>query len=215
MREPILLAFFHDVLSADCCVTAQRLAQLEQEFGDLVRVELRAYPLRLEPEAPSRREVRRQVRLVGKAAREPERLELNPELWRGFDPPQSSLPPLLALEAARMQSRCAQRALARKLREAAFGFGINVARRDVLLELAAATGLQMDRFVSVLDSPATLHSVEQSRLQAMGHGVHAVPAVVIGQEWPLIGMRELHEYRDVLMRWWDRRGESSAPSALN
>jgi len=215
MRDPVLLTFFHDILSADCCVTAQRLAQLEQEFGDLVRVELRAYPLRLEPEAPSLREVRRQVRLIGKAAREPECLDLSPALWRGLDPPQSSLPPLLALEAARLQSRCAQQALALRLREAAFLFGVNVARRDVLLELAAATGLQMDRFAVALDAPATLRAVEQSRLQAIRHGVRAVPAVVVGREWPMSGVRELHEYRDVLMRWWDRRGESISPWALN
>ena len=129
--------------------------------------------------------------------------------------PQSSLPPLLALEAARLQSRCAQQALALRLREAAFLFGVNVARRDVLLELAAATGLQMDRFAVALDAPATLRAVEQSRLQAIRHGVRAVPAVVVGREWPMSGVRELHEYRDVLMRWWDRRGESISPWALN
>ncbi|HEY3444951.1 MAG TPA: DsbA family protein [Myxococcales bacterium] len=215
MREPVRLSFFHDVLCAYCCVTAHRLAQLEEEFGDLVRVDLRAYPLRLEPEAPSKREVRRQVRLVKKAAGEPEHLDLDPALWRSIDPPNSSLPPLVALEAARLQGRCAERALAQRLRDAAFRFGLNVTRRDVLFELADATGLQMDRFATAFDAPGTLRAVEESRLEAMRRGVSAIPAVVIGQEWSLTGVRELHEYRDVLQRWWERRGGTPSPRALN
>ncbi|MGC4117726.1 MAG: DsbA family protein [Myxococcales bacterium] len=215
MREPVRFTFFHDVLCAYCSVTAHRLTQLEEEFGDLVQVELRAYPLRLEPEALSRREVRRQVRLVKKAAREPEQLDLSPALWRGVDPPLSSLPPMVALEAARRQGRAAERALAQRLRDAAFRFGLNVARRDVLFELAAATGLSMDQFGSAFDAPSTLRAVEESRLDAMRRGVGAIPAVVVGHEWSMTGIRELHEYREVLQRWWERQGGSPSPRALN
>ena len=215
MREPVRLAFFHDVLCAYCYVTAQRLAQLEQEFGDLVRLDLRAFPLRPMPEAVSRREVRRQVRLVKKAAGEPEHLELRSELWRGIDPPQSSLPPLLALEAARQQSRRAEKALAQRLRDTAFRFGVNVTRRDVIFEIAAVTGLAMGRFAAAFDSQATLRAVEQSRLEAIRRGVHAVPAVVIGEEWSMTGVRELHEYREVLLRWCERQGGTHSPRTLN
>lgn len=215
MREPVRLSFFHDVLCAWCSVTAHRLGQLEEEFGGLVRVELQAFPLRLEAEAPSKREVRRQVRLVKKAAGGPEHLELSPELWRSIDPPLSSLPPLVALEAARLQGRCAERALAARLREAAFRFGLNVTRRDVLLELAAATGLQMDRFTRAFDAPATARAVDESRLEAMRRGVRAIPAVVIDHEWSMTGVRELHEYREVLLRWWEQRGGTPSPRALN
>lgn len=215
MREPIHLSFFHDVFCAYCCVTAERLAHLEQEFGDLLVVDLRPYPLRPESEAPSRRDVRRQVRLVKAAAREPECPDLSPALWRGIDPPHSSLPPLLALEAARQQSKCAQRALLLKLREAAFEHALNIARRDVLFEMAARTGIDMDRFESAFDAPSTARSVEVSRREAVRRGVQAVPAVVVSGEWLLTGVRELHEYRDVLLRWWERRGGAPTPRVLN
>jgi len=41
-----------------------------------------------------------------------------------------------------------------------------------------------------------LRAVEDSRRDAVVHGVRAVPALVIGDEWLLTGVREIHEYRE-------------------
>lgn len=210
MVEPVQLNFFHDVLCAFCSVTAERLRQIELEFGDLVHLEYKPFPLRLEDAAPSGRDLRRQVRWIKRAAKEPEGDGLSPSLWRGLDPPLSSLPPLVAAEAARHQGLCAQRRLLRRLREAALKCGVNVARRDVVLELASASGLDMDRFIAAYDAPATLRAVEASRGEALQHGVHALPSVVVGESWLLTGVRELHEYREVVLRWLQRCGGPSA-----
>jgi len=215
MREPVRLCLFHDVLCAFCQVAAERLRRIEDEFGDLVEVELRPFPLRTEPASPTRSELRRQVRLVKSAAREREGASLSPALWRGIDPPHSSLPPLVAAEAARLQGRDAQRALLERMREAAFGGGVNVARRDVLLELAAAARLNMDRFVVAFDSPATLRAIENSRREAVGRGVRALPSEVIDEEGLLTGVREVHEYRDALLRWLQRRGGGDSERVLH
>lgn len=211
----VRLSFFHDVLCAYCSVAAERVHRLEEEFGELLLVELRPFALRPEPAAPTSKDVRRQVRLVKRAAKEPEGCGLSPGLWRGIDPPQTSLPPLVAAEAALLQGTHAQRALIERLREAALKDGINVARRDVLFEAAATVGLDMDRFAAAFDAPATSRAVEESRRHAELHGVTAVPAVVIGDEWLLTGVRELHEYRDVLLRWFERQGGGESPRVLN
>ena len=215
MSKPIRLLFFHDVLCGMCCVAAERLDRVEAEFGGLLVVEPRPYPLRREAAAPCGRDLRRQVRLVQRAIREPEGAGLSPALWSGIDPPQSSLPPLLAAEAALLQGSGAQRALLARLRTAALRDGVNVARRDVLLELAAASGLEMERFCTAFDAPATLHAVERGRHEALRHGVRAVPAIVIGDEWLLSGVRELHEYREVLLHWLERRGGGQSARVLN
>jgi predicted DsbA family dithiol-disulfide isomerase len=122
---------------------------------------------------------------------------------------------LLAAEAARAQGRGAQRALLSRLREAALRGEINVARRDVILEMASSAGLDMERFCLDFDAPETLRAVERSRCQAMRHGVRAVPAVVLGGEWLISGVRELHEYREVLLHFLERCGAGQSPRLLN
>ena len=215
MREPVCISLFHDVLCALCQVAWERVRRLEDEFGDLVEVELRPFPVRTDEVAPSERDVRRQVRLVQKASHEPEGALLQSTLWCGRDLPLSSLPPLLAAEAAREQGRSAQRTLLSRLRDAAFQGGINVARRDVIFELAATCALDMDRFAEAFDSPGTLRAVQDSRRQALVCGVRAVPALLIGGEWLVTGVRELHEYREVLLHWLQRSGQGATERLLH
>jgi predicted DsbA family dithiol-disulfide isomerase len=205
----IRLSLYHDVLCAMCQVAASRVRRLEDEFGDLLSVELRPYPMRLEEASPTRLELRKKVRQVCCAAREVEGEGLSAELWRGLDPPTTSLPPLVAAEAARLQGRAAQRSLLDALRDAAFQGALNVTRRDVIFELAASAGLQMDEFAAAFDAPATLRAVEDSRREATRLGVRVVPALVIGGEWLVSGVREIHEYREVLLRWLQRRGSAA------
>jgi len=101
MREPIRLSFFHDVLCAFCQVAAERVRRLEEEFGDLLVVELRPFALRPEEAAPSPRDLRRQVRLVKRASREPEGATLRPRAVAGDGSPVVERAALLAAEAAR------------------------------------------------------------------------------------------------------------------
>lgn len=217
MSQPVRLSFFHDVLCAFCSIAASRVRRLEEEFGDdLLVVELRPFALKPEAAVPTGRDVRRQIRLVKQAAREPEGVRLSPAVWRGIDPPLTSMPPLVAAEAALLQGQEAQRVFVERLRETALRGGVNVSRRDVLFEAAAAAGLDMDRFAIAFDAPATLRAVEESRRHAMRHGVTALPSVVIGDEWLLTGVRQLEEYRDALLRWLERRGGGGeSPRMLN
>jgi predicted DsbA family dithiol-disulfide isomerase len=201
MSEPVHLQLFHDALCAWCAVAVERLLALEHDFGDLVDLSFRPYPLRPSEALLPQPEATKISRHLRRAAREPEGGGMVADLWTGEDRPLSSKPPLVALEAALIQGREAQRALLRKLHEAGLRRGINVARRDVLLEIASAVGLDMRRFTEALDSPAIARAVELSHGDAVARGIRAVPALSIGDEWMLTGLRPLAQYREVVRGW--------------
>ncbi len=201
MSEPVRLQVFHDALCAWCAVAVERVFALESDFGDLLSVTLRPYPLRPDEQLVGRPEAAKVSRHLRRAAREPEGQGMVTDLWQGDDRPLSSMPPLIALEAALLQGRDAQRALLRKLHENALRRGINVARRDVLFELAGTVGLDMPRFALAFESAATARAVELSYREAMGRGVRAIPAIAVGEEWLLTGVRPLREYREVVRGW--------------
>src|SRR5207237_5235340 len=100
--------------------------------------------------------------------REQEGKGVTPDLWTGEDPPASSVPPLVALEAALPQGPHLQRELLKAMRRAAFQQGINVARRDVQLELAAQVGLDVGRFLDQLDDPRLEPGVDAACEDAEG-----------------------------------------------
>jgi predicted DsbA family dithiol-disulfide isomerase len=91
------------------------------------------------------------------------------------------------------------------MRRAAFQDGINVARRDVQLELAAGAGLDVSRFLERLDDPDTEQSVAGAGEEAEALGIKGVPALVIGGEWLMQGCRELSEYRQVIDKFLRER----------
>lgn len=201
MSEPVRLQLFHDVLCAWCAVAVERLFALERDFGDLVSLSLRPYPLRPSEGLLPKPEATKITRNLRRAAREPEGGGMVADLWQSEDRPLSSTPPLIAVEAALLQGQEAQRAFLRKMHEAGLRGGINVARRDVLLEIASAVDLDMRRFTEALDSPATARAVQLSHRDAIARGVRAVPALSVGEEWMLTGLRPLAQYREVVRGW--------------
>ena len=127
---------------------------------------------------------------------------MKPDLWIGEDPPSSSLPPLVALEAALLvHGPVMERELLRAMRRAAFIEGINISRRDVQLELASRVGLDLHSFVEALDETSLEQSVNDSAEEAESLGIHGVPALVIGGEWLMQGCRDASEYRHVIDKY--------------
>src|SRR5712664_1201498 len=124
------LVLYHDVLCAWCYVADARLEYLRDEYGASVRFRYKGYPLRPGQELPDRKERAVLARHFRRVAKEKEGRGVVPDLWTSCDPPSSSLPPLIALEAALSEGEEAQRQLLRALREAAFLRGFNVSRRD-------------------------------------------------------------------------------------
>lgn len=199
------LVLYHDVLCSWCYVADARLEYLRDEYGPLARWRLRPYPLRPENQLPDKKERAVLARHFRRVSREREGAGIKADLWTGADPPASSLPPLVVLEAALAQGSERQRALLKAMRRAAFIEGINIARRDVQLELAAQAGLDLTHLVERLDDPRLEPEVTDSVEEAEALGIKGVPALVIGGEWLMQGCRDLTEYRQVIDKYLRER----------
>ena len=207
------LTLYHDVLCSWCYLADARLDSLRDEYGPMVRWRFRPYPLRPENQLPDKKQRAVLARHFRRVAREQEGRGVKADLWTGEDPPSSSLPPLVALEAALSQGTEMQRALLKAMRRKAFVEGLNVARRDVLVEVAAQEGLDVSRFLERLDDPRLLQEVNASVDEAEALGIKGVPALVIGGEWLMQGCRDLSEYRQVIDKYLRER-VAAAPVRL-
>src|SRR5438270_13472870 len=105
------LVLYHDVLCSWCYVADARLEYLRDEYGPALRWRLRPYPLRPENQIPDKKQRAVLARHFRRVAREREGKGIKADLWTGQDPPASSVPPLVALEAALPQGQEMQRAL--------------------------------------------------------------------------------------------------------
>ena len=198
--KPISVRVYQDVLCPWSYLAERRMEPLRREFGALLRWVFRPYALRLTDAPPTHEEVSEHVEELRRARREKDGAALTPDLWLTSDPPRSSVPALAALEAARLQGQEARAALSDALRVAALEQGINVTRRDVVLELAQRVGLSMGRFTAAFNSPHTARLIREEHRLATHRGVDNVPTLIIAGRWMLTGLRETGEYRDHILR---------------
>ena len=139
------------------------------------------------------------MKATSEAKKEPEGKSLSTDLWKGSDLPGNSLDALAALEAARVQGAQAQHHLAKALQRAALEQGVNITRTDVVFEMAAAVGLDMNRFAAAYQSPQTRRLILAEHRMAKERGVRGVPTLVIGNRWMICGLREVSEYREHIL----------------
>lgn len=212
-NNPVSLVLYQDPLSPWCVVAEERIAAAAQALPGAFRpLRLEPFPTRVTPRALSKSDRCSLARAARRAAREPELSGSNPDLWLSPDPPLSSLPVVAALCAARLQGATRELALRRAIREAAHWRGLNVARTDVLLELAQVAGLDVAPFAAALAAPATQARVHETLQAALERGVREVPALIIGDEWLVVGARRTEVYRSILRRYVSARvGADVAP----
>jgi predicted DsbA family dithiol-disulfide isomerase len=200
--EPVPLVLYEDPLSPWCWIAERRIAAAVEELpGVFGPIRHAAFPLRVEPLPLTEGERRAWARRARKAAREPEGAGVRPDLWLSRDPPRSSVPPLAALAAARQQGAPREDALRAAIREAALVRGVNVARPDVLLELAERAGLDLARFTAAFGAPRAEDRVREALVAALDLGVERAPALVVGDEWLVSGPRSADEYRTLLRKY--------------
>lgn len=119
------------------------------------------------------------------------------------DPPASSYPACLAVKAAELQGGTAGARYLR-LREAVMLERRNIARRAVLLDLAAELGadgtLDTARFAQDLDAPVALEALRDDLNEAQYHGIGRFPTLVMrpaqGRGVMLVGYRPYSALRD-------------------
>src|SRR6266850_5194419 len=94
------LVLFHDVLCSWCYLADARLELLREEYGPSVLWTFKPYALRPENQLPDKKQRSLLARHFRRISKEREGRGVKADLWTGDDPPSSSLPPLVALEAA-------------------------------------------------------------------------------------------------------------------
>jgi putative protein-disulfide isomerase len=222
MGQRIALTLFHDVLCSWCLLADARLRWLIQhELGREVLLRYKAFATRQRETYPTPRELKTLARHYTRVAKTNEGYGIVTDLWSTGDPPLTTIPPLAALMAAEAQGAEQRERLWAELRRLAFWHGVNVSRRDVLIEIADKIGLDVDEFLRKLDDPRTETQVLEEHEQAEARGIGGVPAVVLAPlrsypgapEWVTAGCRDIWEYREIVLRFRDKL-ESADPERL-
>jgi predicted DsbA family dithiol-disulfide isomerase len=174
-----------------------RLSEVERDYGDRLRVHWRAFPL-IPDEKPGRlatektQEGRRRV-----AAEEPRARFAPPSV--GTPLPASSMPALVAAKCAERQSAAAFRRLHDALFLAHFRDNLDIARQDVLWDLARSSGLDMARFErDYAGGDAYQAALTDYAEGTAWFGVSAVPAVIFNEKVSLVGAVPIDRYRALL-----------------
>jgi predicted DsbA family dithiol-disulfide isomerase len=136
-------------------------------------------------------------------------MPLDERLWIE-DPPESSYPACVAVKAAELQSREAAQSYLRRLREAAMCERRNIARRDVLIDVACGfteerPGLiDVERFEGDLEGSEAREAFVEDIKQARYFGIGRFPALTLrrpgGMGVVLIGYRPYEALVDGLRR---------------
>ncbi len=175
-----------------------RLRRLEDELGDALSIQWKAFPLRPEPDptitfkGTYREEGWRRCGAMA----EPDGIRFTP--WPREDYPDCSMP---ALEAAKCVDRQGPEAFERlhlRLYEAFFDRGINIARPDELVPVVRESGADMTRFLADFESGSARAAVLADYGEAITRDrVRAIPTIIVGDR-RLTGLTDLYTYRKAI-----------------
>jgi len=181
-----------------------RLHDLQQAYGDRVRIHWRGFPL-IPGRQPGRRATQktREGRMrVG--AEEPRALFVPPDLDTAL--PSSSVPALTAAKCAERQGDACFDHFHRQLFIAHFRDNLDISRQDVLWSLARESGLDMERFRNdYADGEAYQAVLHDCAEGAAWFGVSALPTAIFNEKLSLVGAVPMERYR--LMLDWILAGE--------
>jgi predicted DsbA family dithiol-disulfide isomerase len=200
---PVHFTVWSDFLCPWCFVAAVRLEALHREVGDLLEIEWRAFLLRPHPEErPLDKFTHYTERwMLGPGAAEP---DAPFRAWSGeHAPPSHSMPSAIAGKAVFHEFGAdGFDRFHLALMRAYFADNRTISDRVVILDVAAAVGLDADALAARLDasSDALEAEVIADHKDALAHGIAAVPTVVINDEYMLQGAMKLEQYQRVISR---------------
>jgi len=175
-----------------------RLQDIQQEYGERVRIHWRAFPL-IPNEQPGRRATQktREGRLRA-GGEEPRASFVAPEL--DAELPSSSVPALTAAKCAERQGDPAFERFHQRLFTAHFHDNLDISRQDVLWTLARECGLDLERFRDDYAATAYEQVLHDCAEGAAWFGVSALPTVIFNEKLSLIGAVPAERYR-LLLDW--------------
>ena len=175
-----------------------RLGEIQQAYGDRVRVSWRTFPL-IPAEQPDRRvtqKTREGRERVG--ADEPRASFVAPEIDAPL--PSSSIPALTAAKCAERQGQDAFARFHERLFTAHFGDNLDISRHDVLRAIAREAALDLARFESDFVAEAYEAVLRDCAEGAAWFGVSALPTVILNEKLSLVGAVPTERYR-LLIDW--------------
>ncbi len=175
-----------------------RLREIEQAYGDRVRVHWRAFPL-IPGEQPDRRvteKTRSGWQRVG--AEEPRACFVPPALDAPL--PASSIPALTAAKCAERQGAAAFARFHDRLFTALFRDSLDIGRPDILRTLAREAALDVARFEADYAGEAYESVLRDCAEGAAWFGVSGLPTVILNEKLSLVGAVPAARYR-LLIDW--------------
>lgn len=165
-----------------CYVAAVRLHKIRPEYEGRVRLRNRAFPLEVYGGGPpDRRELELEIWLA--AMQEPE-ATFRP--FRADDWPTTTLPAFEAAWCANQQGEAIGHDFDLRIRRAFFAEGRNIGRRDVMRQLAAEAGLDLELFNNMFDSDVPRQAVlEEGRLGKERYRVRGTPTLMTAEAFKL------------------------------
>jgi len=175
-----------------------RLREIEQVYGDRVRVHWRTFPL-IPGEQRDRRateKTREGRQRVG--AEEPRACFVPPAIDTPL--PSSSIPALIAAKCAERQGESAFQRFHERLFTAHFRDNLDIGRPDVLRGLARETALDLERFETDYAGEAYEAVLHDCAEGAAWFGVSGLPTVILDEKLSLVGAVPTERYR-LLIDW--------------
>ena len=208
MRDTITLDFVSDVVCPWCAIGLNSLLEAIRRVDGELTVELRIKPFELNADMPAEGEdlVGHLQRKYGSSAadiaRNQEHLRtLGEEVGVHFDLKKRKRI-YNTFDAHRLLHWAAEShrdiALKQALLHAYFGEGRDPSDPEVLLEVAVSVGLDAVRAREILDGDAYADEVIGEEDFYTGHGIHAVPAVIINGRQLISGAQSVDYYEQAL-----------------
>ena len=175
-----------------------RLREIQQAYGDRVRVHWRTFPLipGTQPDRRVTQKTREGRQRVG--AEEPGASFVPPEIDTPL--PSSSIPALTAAKCAERQGAAAFERFHDRLFTAHFRDNLDISRPDVLRRLAQETALDRARFEADYAAEAYEAVLHDCAEGAAWFGVSSLPTVVLDEKLSLVGAVPVDRYR-LLIDW--------------
>jgi predicted DsbA family dithiol-disulfide isomerase len=194
----VRLDVFSDYQCPWCYNTAVRLGEIQQAYGERVRLHWRAFPL-IAGEQSDRRvtqKTRDGWQRIG--AEEPRACFAPPEIDTPL--PSSSVPALTAAKCAERQGESAFERFHERLFTALFRDHLDIGRPDVLRTLAREAALDLARFETDYAGEAYEAVLRDCAEGAAWFGVSGLPTVILNEKLSLVGAVPTERYR-LLIDW--------------
>jgi predicted DsbA family dithiol-disulfide isomerase len=202
--------FVSDIACPWCAIGFSALERALERIGsDIGEVEMHLQPFELNPTMPPEGANAAEY-LAKKYGLGPEELAVNRariiergaaegfafgermHIWSTFDAHR------LLFWAGAEGPPASQRALKRALLTAYHGHGRNPGARDVLLEVVAQAGLDVERALEVLDRGEFSDAVRQAEHFWQQLGIHSVPAIIVDRKHLISGGQPSHVLEQAL-----------------